>query len=103
MTGLNKTSSEWKNVSPRAVTQGSQAQAENVMTMAIEDIQELHRLWQSDVVLFQAAKALANHVKRSVDVGPQSKNPSREAMLWRNLRAALKKYEEDNLVHSENV
>lgn len=38
---LNKTPSEWSHVVPRAVVAGSPAQAENVLTMALFDIQKL--------------------------------------------------------------
>jgi len=36
-----------------------------------------------------AANALAHHCKRSLDVGPLSKSPSKEAYYWRQLRLAL--------------
>ena len=36
-----------------------------------------------------AANALAHHCKRSLDVGPISKSPSKEAYHWRKLRLAL--------------
>ena len=38
---LNKTPAEWSHVDPRAVCVGSPAQAENVLTMALFDIQKL--------------------------------------------------------------
>jgi hypothetical protein len=53
-----------------------------------------------DVVLYEAAKALADFYRRSLDVGPLNKSPSREAMMWRNLRAALSAFEEENTVIS---
>ena len=52
----------------------------------------------SDVTLYEAAKALANFCERSLDVGPLTKNPSREAMLWRNLRAAIAAFEQENII-----
>jgi hypothetical protein len=54
----------------------------------------------SDIVIYEAAKALANFCERSLNVGPVTKNPSREAMLWRNLRAALAAFEQENKVIS---
>lgn len=54
----------------------------------------------SDVVLYEAAKSLANFCERSLNAGPITKNPGREAMLWRNLRAALAAFEEENKVIS---
>lgn len=54
----------------------------------------------SDVVLYEAAKALANFCARSLDVGPLSKSPSREALLWRNLRIAIAAFEQENQVVS---
>ena len=36
-----------------------------------------------------AARDLAHHVRRSLDVGPLSKSPSKEAHYWRELRLAL--------------
>lgn len=41
------------------------------------------------LVAAEASKRLANHVFKSVNVGPLTKNPSREAALWRDLRVAL--------------
>ncbi|WP_441235618.1 hypothetical protein [Bradyrhizobium sp. 930_D9_N1_4] len=38
---LNKDAESWARVDPRAVTQGSQAQAENVLKMALQDIAKL--------------------------------------------------------------
>lgn len=35
---MNKTPEEWAKVSPAAVTEGSRAQAQNVLQMALEDI-----------------------------------------------------------------
>lgn len=52
----------------------------------------------SDVVLYEAAKALANFCERSLNVGPITKHPGKEAMLWRNLRAALTQFETENEV-----
>jgi hypothetical protein len=46
-----------------------------------------------DIVLYEAAKALADLVERSLDVGPTTKNPSREARAWSTLRAALALFE----------
>ena len=37
----------------------------------------------------EAARSLAFHVRRSVNVGPLSKSPAREAVLWRELRLRL--------------
>lgn len=36
-----------------------------------------------------AAGNLAHHVRRSLDVGPLSKSPAKEAHYWRELRLAL--------------
>lgn len=46
--------------------------------------------------LAAAAKALSEHIKRSVNVGPLTRDPSREAKLWRALLEELAKYEASN-------
>lgn len=46
---------------------------------------ELRRLRKIE----DAAKALANYVARSTDVGPITRGPHKEAILWRGLRDAL--------------
>lgn len=38
---LNKSPAEWSKVDPRSILSGSAAQAENVLTMALFDIQKL--------------------------------------------------------------
>lgn len=38
------------------------------------------------------AQMLANHCKKSLDAGPMSKDPSREAGLWRALNEALDQF-----------
>jgi hypothetical protein len=38
---LNRTPEEWSKVDPKAVVGGSQAQAENVLKMALQDISRL--------------------------------------------------------------
>lgn len=39
--------------------------------------------------VYNAAKALADFVEKSTNVGPVTKGPHREARLWRELRNAL--------------
>jgi hypothetical protein len=51
----------------------------------------------SDIVLYEATKALANFCRRSLDAGPITKSPGKEAFLWRNVRDALEKFEADNV------
>jgi hypothetical protein len=51
--------------------------------------QKLMRKYRAAVKVATAASLLAAHVKRSLDVGPLSKSPSKEAHYWRQLREML--------------
>lgn len=44
---LNKDAESWAKVDPKAVTAGSQAQSENVLRMALQDIARLNAELQS--------------------------------------------------------
>ena len=63
----------------------SQSKAQPSMTDLPVTRQNLDRLY----AVADASRALAYHVRRSVNVGPLSKSPAREAVLWRELRLAL--------------
>lgn len=52
--------------------------------------------WERIDGLATAAKKLADHIRRSVNVGPLTRDPSREAKLWRALHEELAKYEANN-------
>lgn len=56
--------------------------------------QKLMRKYRAAIRVATDAQMLANTVERSLDVGPRSKDPSREAVQWRSLRESLKLFRE---------
>lgn len=56
----------------------------NVLFMAIEDAQKL-------IDVAERSRLLANFIFKSIDVGPLTKGPSKEAHYWRELRASLQR------------
>lgn len=49
------------------------------------------------IAVANSARLLANHVFKSVNVGPLTNDPSREAALWLMLRRALESYYTESL------
>lgn len=72
---------EWSGVRAAEVAKASEVHIRNVMQMALDDIAELQRIRE-------AAEELADYYRRSVNAGP-GPNPTRESILWGNLRYAL--------------
>ena len=54
--------------------------------------QALMRRYRAAIKVATAAQQLATHVERSLNVGPLTTNPSREAQCWRKLRAELDEF-----------
>lgn len=61
---MNRTREEWSKVKPAAVAGGSNAQAVNVMTMMLQDIEALHR------ELYEARAALFSYGASTLDRDP---------------------------------
>ncbi len=57
--------------------------------------QLLMRRYKAAINVATAATLLANHVKRSLNVGPLSTAPAHEAKLWAHLREMLDRFNKE--------
>lgn len=57
--------------------------------------QALMRRYKAAINVVTAASSLRHHIRRSLDVGPRSKDVSKEAHLWRRLTETIEAFNKE--------